>query len=749
MLKRSDLHGYQNRAVQFIKDKHGAALFLDMGLGKTISSLTAMADLYDDFEVERFLVIAPLRVANTVWHKEASEWEHTKHLDFAICTGTLQARLEALNKKATITVINRENIPWLVEHYKSKFPFKMIVIDESSSFKNGTSKRFRALKKIMKFVDRCVLLTGTPASNGYIDLWSQFYLLDMGARLGFTLTMFRNSYFDTGYMGYTYTLKTGAMHTIQNKISDIVLSMTSDDYLELPENIPSVLTNKLTGNLLKEYLKFEKDALLNLGGDEQLTAVSAAVLTNKLLQFCSGAVYDDAKNVHYFHELKFETLDEIIETNPDENLLVAYNYKHELERLIQRYPQAVVMDKGGKAVADWNAGKIKMLLVHPKCVTGDTEVLTEHSGWVKITEVKITDRVYDGVEFVAHSGCIYSGTKEVIDTFGIESTKDHKFLINDKWVEAQDVRVSEQEASYRYNGSDSYICKMLQMHGGIRNEISGFQETQQTWRQALQALYKRYLPQFDKHTNMEFMEGVKIQGKRHNRYELWRSRYFNGRKVERLQRILQRYGRDLFRWFNNRTNKCEQGVCQRKLQMGKSNGTTEKQEDNKMIRNLQRGKVTFGRVCSSNWVKSLCAYFKTEQGYVSRRSSKECVEFNIRKRKEEQHIHAKSNAKPVYDLVNCGKRHRFLVRNKKGNAFIVHNSAGHGLNLQHGGSILVWFSFTWSLEEYQQLNKRLHRQGQKNVVRTIHIAVGEVEEKLMRAIGRKDLTQAGLLRSLK
>jgi SNF2 family DNA or RNA helicase len=321
----------------------------------------------------------------------------------------------------------------------------MVVIDESSSFKNGTSKRFRAMKKVMKYIDRTVLLTGTPASNGYIDLWSQFYLLDMGARLGFTLTMFRNTYFTSDFMGYTYTLKDGAMQKIQEKIQDLVLSMDSKDYLELPENVPSVLTNKLSGKLLKQYNQFEKDALLAVG-NEELSAVSAAVLTNKLLQFSGGAVYGEEteqgnKIVHHFHDLKFDTLDEIIEANPNENLLIAYNYKHELDRLIERYPYAVVMDGEGTAVKEWNEGKIKMLLVHPK-------------------------------------------------------------------------------------------------------------------------------------------------------------------------------------------------------------------------------------------------------------------------------------------------------------------SAGHGLNLQHGGSILVWFSFTWSLEEYQQLNKRLHRQGQKNVVRTIHIAVGDVEERLMRSISRKDMTQADLLKAL-
>ena len=445
MLKRSDLHDYQNRAVRFIKDNDGCALFLDMGAGKSITTLTAMADMYDDFEIDRFLVIAPLRVAETVWKQEGNNWEHTNHLDCSICTGTLKQRVTALGKKATVTIINRESVVWLVKYYGKKFPFKMIVIDESSSFKSPSAKRFRALKSVMKYVDRCVLLTGTPASNGYIDLWSQFYLLDMGHRLGYTIGAYRRSYFTVDHWGYNYTIKDGAMQKIEDKIHDITVSLDPAEYANLPDNIYSVLSNKLSGGLLKEYKRFEKDALLAVG-DDMLTAVSAAVLTNKLLQFCSGAVYGDEvdgkKTVHHFHDLKFDTLDEIIEANPEENLLVAYNYKHELERLLKRYPDAVVMDKKGEAVDAWNRGEIKMMLVHPK-------------------------------------------------------------------------------------------------------------------------------------------------------------------------------------------------------------------------------------------------------------------------------------------------------------------SAGHGLNLQHGGNILIWLSFTWSLEEYQQLNKRLHRQGQKNTVKTFHIAVGEVEEKLMKSISRKGITQEALLKALR
>lgn len=349
---------------------------MGLGLGKTASTLTAIQEMYDNFDPigERVLIIAPLRVANTVWHTEAANWEHTRHMQFAIATGAVKNRVEALKRNAQITVINRENIPWLVDHYKNKWPFKLVVIDESSSFKNPTAKRFRALRKVRKHIDKMTLLTATPAANGYLDLWSQIFLLDGGHSLGYTFTAFKNSYFDSDFMGYTYTLKDGAMHAIQDKINPLVLSMSTKDYSEVPEYVPSVMSNPLTGKLLKQYLTFEKDALLNIDDETELNAVSAAVLTNKLLQFCSGAVYYDepddegnlVRHTEHFHDLKLDSLDEILEFNPGENIMVVYNYKHELERLLKKYPQAVVMDKKGEAVAKWNNGEIPMLLVHPK-----------------------------------------------------------------------------------------------------------------------------------------------------------------------------------------------------------------------------------------------------------------------------------------------------------------------------------------------------------------------------------------------
>ena len=366
MLTRSNLHQYQERAINHIKTIDKSALFLDLGLGKTVTTLTAINDLIKDFAVGKVLIIAPLRVAQTVWHTEAKNWEHLKHMTFSLVIGKEVDRRAALQRTADVYVINRENVPWLVEKMKRKWPFDTVVIDESSSFKNSQSKRFRALKKVSQDIRRMVQLTGTPTPNGAMDLFAQLYLLDGGLRLGRTLTNFRNRFFDAGYMGYTYTLRDGALFTIQKNISDICLSMSAEDYLDLPDKISIIRDNKLEGKLLSQYREFEKHMLLEIGDDVELTAVSAATLSNKLLQFCSGNIYDEDRNVHHFHDLKIETLKEIVEDNQNENMIVVYNFKHELETLRKAFPKAEVMDKAGANVERWNNGEIQMLLLHPK-----------------------------------------------------------------------------------------------------------------------------------------------------------------------------------------------------------------------------------------------------------------------------------------------------------------------------------------------------------------------------------------------
>ena len=367
MLDKSNLHNYQRRAVDFICDKHNVALFLGLGLGKSIISLTAIDELmYDSFIVDKVLIIAPLRVINSVWEQEAKKWKHTQHLRFSNLSGGKANMLKGLQKTADVYLINRENIPALVEHLGKRWDFDMVIIDESSSFKNSRSKRFRAMKKIAHKIDYLTLLTGTPNPNGMIDLWSQFYLIDGGLRLGRTLTNYRSLYFDVDFFGYNYTLRHGALKKIQDKIQDVVLSMSAEDYLEVPEAIPIVMEQPLKGDLLKTYKKFEKEMLIKLNDEDTLTAVSAATLTNKLLQFCSGNVYDENGKVHHFHKLKIDMLKEVMEDYPNENLLIAYNYKHELEALTEAFPEAVVLDKKGKAIDEWNEGKIKMLLAQPQ-----------------------------------------------------------------------------------------------------------------------------------------------------------------------------------------------------------------------------------------------------------------------------------------------------------------------------------------------------------------------------------------------
>jgi SNF2 family DNA or RNA helicase len=362
MLKRENLHHYQNSALDVVLNKKKCALFLDMGLGKTTTTLTAIHDLYYNFSVERILIIAPLKVANNVWHKEAQKWEHLQELDIAIATGSVNERLSAINSNKTITLINKENVPWLIE--KCKWKWDMVVIDESSSFISARAKRFRALKKVMKHIKSIVLLSGTPSPNGMMDLWSQMYLIDQGERLGRTITNYRQRFFvPDGYMGYNYKLKPGAKEQIMELIKDVCVTMTAEDYLELPECINVNEFIELPDKAKQQYKELEKQFIISLD-DIDIESPSKAVLGNKLLQICNGSVYDAQRNAHEIHNEKIERLKEIIEDNPGENFLVTYNYKHDLEKLQKAFPKAVKLETA-KQEDDWNKGKIKILLAHP------------------------------------------------------------------------------------------------------------------------------------------------------------------------------------------------------------------------------------------------------------------------------------------------------------------------------------------------------------------------------------------------
>lgn len=366
MLSRNDLHEYQERGVSFIKNKKRCALFQEMGLGKTLTTLTAIVDLLDSFAVNRVLVIAPLRVANSVWHTEAANWEHLSHLTVAIATGNQRNRIAALFKNAEITVINRENVVWLQQHYGKKWPFDMVVIDESSSFKSSSSQRWKALRRVLPMTRYMVLLTGTPSPNGLLDLWAQVHLIDLGATLGRTMTSYKTRFFESDYMGYSFTPRKGADEEIHKLIEPFCMSMAANDYLELPDRIDLRQPVDIGDKALTMYKQFEKDLLMTLPEGEEIEALSAAALANKLLQFANGATYtDDSGNYAKIHDEKLEALAELVESN-DEPMLVAYNYRSDLERLQKKFPTAVALDKNPETIDRWNRGEIKMLLAHPQ-----------------------------------------------------------------------------------------------------------------------------------------------------------------------------------------------------------------------------------------------------------------------------------------------------------------------------------------------------------------------------------------------
>lgn len=366
-------HSYQRYAIERILQDDSLGLFLDMGLGKTVITLTAINDLkFNRWAVSRCLVVAPKKVAEATWSHEAEKWDHLRHLKIIPVLGSLKKRVQALHTPGDIWVINRENVPWLVEYFRNNWPFDMVVLDESSSFKNPQSKRFKAMKLVMSRIARLVLLTGTPAPNGLEDLWAQIYLLDAGERLGKTISSYREAFFTQDYarpgqMYRTYTPQQNAESRIQAAISDICVSMKSEDYLELPDYIENVVPVALDAKAKRAYDKLEKEMLLEV--DTQLvTAQSAAVLNGKLLQLCSGAVYDSTGEVVDIHDCKLEAFLETIEQLNGEHALVFYWFKHEADRLTEalaKTDKVVRVYQGPEDEKAWNAGEVDILLAHP------------------------------------------------------------------------------------------------------------------------------------------------------------------------------------------------------------------------------------------------------------------------------------------------------------------------------------------------------------------------------------------------
>lgn len=365
-------HRYQEHAINFIKSKPVSAILLDMGLGKTVITLTALFDLlFDSFDIHKILIVSPLRVAKDTWPKEIQKWDHLKTLKYSVVVGSEKERMTALYTPADIYIINRENLQWLIDESGLPFNYDTVVIDELSSFKNGKAKRFKALLKVRPFVKRIIALTGTPASNGLMDLWAEFKVLDMGKRLGRFISNYRDAYFlpdkRNGQVIFSYKPLPGAEEKIYKQISDITISMKANEYIKMPDLVSSECRVYLSEKEQEKYDELKAELVLNLP-DGEITVANAATLCGKLSQMANGAIYSDDTKTISIHDRKLDALEDIIEAANGKSILVAYWFKHDFERIKKRLDELkVVYEKldTEESIDNWNAGKVSVGLIHP------------------------------------------------------------------------------------------------------------------------------------------------------------------------------------------------------------------------------------------------------------------------------------------------------------------------------------------------------------------------------------------------
>lgn len=383
---RFQMHAYQVTAYDFIMRNPYCALFIDMGLGKTVTALTAAVDLIMSFEIKQVLIIAPRRVARKTWPDEINNWHHTSMFEFSVIAGTAEERISAMRNPASIHIVSRDNVEWLVQQFAAtrRWPYDMVIIDESSSFKDHKTRRFKALRNVRPQIKRLVELTATPAGETYLHLFAQLYLLDEGKRLGKSITNYQDTYFSYNRWSHKYKLRPGMEEVILEKISDICLVMRAEDYLDVAKPIYINRKVKLDRKQSALYTKMSEDLVVEVYGDGDepvmVEAETAASLSSKLLQMASGVLYNTYldginpktgkpikhRDVYELHEAKLDMLEEIVEECAGENLLVGYHFQSSLDRIKKRFPKAIQMDKEGECVTRWNAGKIPMLLAHPQ-----------------------------------------------------------------------------------------------------------------------------------------------------------------------------------------------------------------------------------------------------------------------------------------------------------------------------------------------------------------------------------------------
>lgn len=611
------------------------------------------------------------------------------------------------------------------------------------------STRAKALSRVAHTdVSRFIGLTGTPSPNGLNDLWGQTWFLDKGQRLGHTFGAFEARWFTKGWDGYSLQPNRLAQQEIEGRLRDVCLTVTG-----LPVDAPIV--NNIQIDLPRDaraiYDEMEKEMFAEIE-EFGVEAVNAAVKTMKLLQLANGAAYvDDNHNWREVHKAKIEALESVIEEANGAPVLVAYHFKSDLVRLQEAFPKARVLDAKPQTIHDWNAGKIPILLAHPACLHPRTEVLTEHRGWVKIVDVERDERVFDGIEFVSHGGCSFSGVSPVVDRFGLTLTPNHKLLIDGEWVEAKDVRNSEaakEKARYRYTGAESRLGKMLSLRGGARATSAECPAGQSRGTKTLRGVSRGDVPSDDQH---EVLVGLERDGLPSDRPgkpglgALWRGGPRCGRGVALVQKLLQRHVRGLPGRSDDRADRQLEGVFQGKLSLGDPHGAAGEQEQ-------QSGAPLSGARHASGGVLP-------SGGCGPRRDQPASERGNEPGRRADRlrgvYVPERSGVSPVYDLIDCGPRHRFVVRNDAGEVFVSHNSAGHGLNLAQGGNILCFFSVNWNLEEHMQIIERVGpmRQKQAGLDRPVflhHIVARDtVDAMILERLKTKRSVQDILLENLK
>lgn len=780
----------QERATHFMLTHDRSALWMGMGLGKTSSSLTAVATRLALDGEHKTLVLGPKRVIRDVWPFETKKWDSLQHLDVTAIDGSAATRARLLHSPAPIHAVGYDNVPWLLEQLGGAWPYDAVICDESSRVKAHDSIRFdgvavrrkifdteaqleaalakarhpsyrpktrdgrfemvtqarRGLRHILAKTKYWTNLTGTPAPNGLQDQWAQTYLLDRGARLGRTITDFRSRWFREGRNGFGYEPLSHAQAEIGAALSDICLTLKAADYLDLPPLIENVISVQLPDTAKELHARMKADFVMELRSGT-ITAANAADKSNKMLQLASGFCYlSPDKDWEEVHTAKLEALESVMEEAAGEPVIVTYQFQADLTRLRAAFPDARML-KTKADEDDWNAGRIQMLLLHPACLHPSTEVLTETRGWLPITQVWRHERVFDGVEFVKHKGCSYSGVSSVMDVFGIRMTSNHMLLIGGDWIEAKHVGDSgdiREAARYSYAGDDKYLIEMLTLRPRRSDPAAEREEAQSAETEVLFRVCEGNLSQPHGYRNLELVARDKNKNEGQTRQRLWGPRGNDVPGVGGLPRFLRRYARWLLAWFDDRAAGRERPVLESELHLGDQSRTASQQTVHPQTR-VPRGAAPSRGNMPEDTGRSVRPDSEVKQGYGRRGSAGEYPGVEVRPREK------RDERSPVFDLVDCGPRSRFLIRNRSGEVFVSHNSAGHGLNLQYGGRIMADFSLGWNLEYDQQVIERIGptRQFQAGLNRpTIRhrlVADGTIDQYVLAVLQGKATTQDAIM----